>query len=236
MGEIGPIIGLTGGIATGKTTVSRMLVERGCRVIDADAVAREIVRPGEPALDEIRSRFGDGVIAPEGSLDRAALGDVDFSDPPARADLNAITHPRIGLRMLEHARSGADEGFAWQLYDAALIVENGLHHALAGLHAEAQPHQFMLAARLLHRVHEVHAAHVLQRAEEDVRAFVPDEGPDEAEPRHGTRAALRGWRVNEAIVGDLHPRRIHPLAGVGAGERCGRRDDVIELVEDVAGV
>jgi dephospho-CoA kinase len=89
------LIGVTGGIATGKSTVDRMLAAHGAVVIDADEVARDVVRPGEPALDEVIARFGRGVIRPDGSLDRARLGDIVFADPGARDDLERITHPRI---------------------------------------------------------------------------------------------------------------------------------------------
>src|SRR5690606_26607308 len=89
------LVGLTGGIGSGKSTVARLLADAGAVVIDADQVAREIVEPGEPALDEIRDRFGDGVIADDGTLDRAALAAVVFIDEAARRDLEAITHPRI---------------------------------------------------------------------------------------------------------------------------------------------
>jgi dephospho-CoA kinase len=89
------LIGVTGGIATGKSTVDRMLAAHGAAVIDADELARDVVRPGEPALDEVIARFGRGVIRADGSLDRARLGDIVFADPDAREDLERITHPRI---------------------------------------------------------------------------------------------------------------------------------------------
>jgi dephospho-CoA kinase len=89
------LIGVTGGIATGKSSVDRMLAAHGAAVIDADELARDVVRPGEPALDEVIARFGRGVIRADGSLDRARLGDIVFADPDAREDLERITHPRI---------------------------------------------------------------------------------------------------------------------------------------------
>ncbi len=92
MSNVPVIVGLTGGIASGKSTVSKMLRELGVHVIDADVVAREVVAPGSPGLDAIREAFGDGVFAVDGALDRAALGAIVFSDPEARARLNAITH------------------------------------------------------------------------------------------------------------------------------------------------
>jgi dephospho-CoA kinase len=95
------LIGVTGGIATGKSTVDRLLAARGAIVIDADELAREAVRPGERALDELAARFGPGVLLPDGSLDRARLGAIVFADPQARRDLERITHPRIAELMQE---------------------------------------------------------------------------------------------------------------------------------------
>ena len=89
------LIGLTGGIATGKSTVAAELARHGATVIDADALAREVVEPGQAALDEIAARFGGDVISPDGRLDRASLGSIVFADPDARRDLERITHPRV---------------------------------------------------------------------------------------------------------------------------------------------
>ncbi|MDQ4137416.1 MAG: dephospho-CoA kinase, partial [Actinomycetota bacterium] len=95
------ILGLTGGIAAGKSVVARRLNELGAVHVDADALAREVVEPGTPALEAIRRRFGDGVLAPDGSLDRPVLGAIVFSDADARADLNRITHPAVRRRSQE---------------------------------------------------------------------------------------------------------------------------------------
>jgi dephospho-CoA kinase len=89
------LIGLTGGIATGKSSVDRMLAARGARVIDADALAREAVLPGEPTLERVVERFGTKVLQPDGALDRRLLGEIVFADAQARHDLERITHPRI---------------------------------------------------------------------------------------------------------------------------------------------
>lgn len=127
------IVGLTGGIASGKSTVSAIFRELGAFVIDADEVARDVVRPGSEGLNEIVARFGKTVLREDGSLDREALGKVVFSDAAARQDLNMITHPRIGMEMMARAAQAGAEGHPFVIYDAALIVENGLHHALQGL-------------------------------------------------------------------------------------------------------
>lgn len=127
------IVGLTGGIASGKSTVAGIFEDFGVPVIDADVIAREIVEPGEPALDEIEETFGSAVIDEDGALDREALGSIVFGDDEARARLDAITHPRVAERMATRARDLSDEGHRWIIYDAALIVENDLHEWLDAL-------------------------------------------------------------------------------------------------------
>jgi dephospho-CoA kinase len=122
------ILGLTGGIAAGKSVVARRLAELGAVHVDADAIAREVVEPGTPALGEIRRRFGDAVIAPDGSLDRPALGAIVFSDADARADLNGITHPAVRRRSQElFAEAAAADPDAIVVYDVPLLVEGTRH-------------------------------------------------------------------------------------------------------------
>ncbi len=94
-------VGLTGGMGSGKSTVARLLVERGAALIDADAIAREVVEPGRPALAALVERFGESILTPEGTLDRPALASLAFADPEALSDLNAITHPAIAAEMAE---------------------------------------------------------------------------------------------------------------------------------------
>lgn len=118
------LIGLTGGIASGKSTVARRLRELGAVVVDADAVAREVVEPGTPALARIVETFGPRVIAADGSLDRAALGAIVFADPERRAALNAITHPAVLERSRElFASAGAADPDAVVVYDVPLLAE-----------------------------------------------------------------------------------------------------------------
>lgn len=93
------LVTLTGGIASGKSTVARMFRELGAEVVDADALAREVVQPGQPALEEIVAAFGREVLLPTGELDRRKLAQKVFSDPASRARLNTIVHPRVGERM-----------------------------------------------------------------------------------------------------------------------------------------
>ena len=94
-------VGLTGGIGAGKSMVAELLVDRGATLIDADRVAREVVAPDGPAYRPLVDRFGPSILADDGTLDRPALAAVAFADPKALADLNAITHPAIGLQMIE---------------------------------------------------------------------------------------------------------------------------------------
>ena len=116
-------LGLTGGIGSGKSTVSALLAAHGAVVIDYDRLAREIVEPGRPALTAIGARFGEGVIAPDGTLDRPALGAIVFGDAVALADLNGITHPAIRDLAAEREReAGAD---AIVVHDNPLLVEMG---------------------------------------------------------------------------------------------------------------
>jgi dephospho-CoA kinase len=117
-------VGLTGGIGAGKSEVSRRLADRGAVVLDADAVAREVVAPGTPGLAEITEAFGGAVLRPDGSLDRARLGEIVFSDPAARARLNAIVHPRVRERMAQLERAAA--GSAVVVQDIPLLAENNL--------------------------------------------------------------------------------------------------------------
>lgn len=122
------LVALTGGIASGKSTVARRLAEHGAVVVDADRVARDVVAPGEPALARIAETFGAGVIAPDGTLDRPALGAIVFADPDGRAKLNAITHPAVleRSRALFAAAAEADPD-AVVVYDIPLLVEAGRH-------------------------------------------------------------------------------------------------------------
>ncbi len=125
------VIALTGGIGSGKSTVARLLQDAGAIVIDADQVAREIVEPGEAALAEIVARFGEDVLTEAGALDRAGLAAVVFSDPSARQDLEAITHPRIGQRIATKFARVAEQETADGLarvvvLDHPLLVESGL--------------------------------------------------------------------------------------------------------------
>jgi dephospho-CoA kinase len=126
------IFGLTGGIASGKSTVSRMLRELGASVLDADAFAREVVEPGTPGLAAVVARFPN-VLTPEGRLDRAKLGARIFADPTERAALNAIIHPRVGQAFLEKLQALEAQGVERVIYDVPLLIENGLQGGMDGV-------------------------------------------------------------------------------------------------------
>ncbi|MEQ6917640.1 dephospho-CoA kinase [Halomonas aquatica] len=121
------IIGLTGGIASGKSTVARAFAALGIPWVDADEVAREIVAPGEPALDEIAEHFGNEVIAPDGSLDRRALRAIVFGDAAERRRLEAITHPRIRERLIAHLARLQAQAAPYVLLVSPLLFESGQH-------------------------------------------------------------------------------------------------------------
>ena len=120
------LVGLTGGIATGKSTVDTALRELGAHIIDADVLAREVVEPGEPALAEIVAEFGPGVLGPDGRLDRKALGAIVFADPDRRRKLEAMTHPRIRERFQQQIDALSAENFhGLVFFDAPVMIESG---------------------------------------------------------------------------------------------------------------
>ncbi|MDA8057986.1 MAG: dephospho-CoA kinase [Actinomycetota bacterium] len=104
------VIGLTGGIGSGKSTVARLLVEHGAALVDADQIAREVVEPGRPAHRALLQRFGTDIVTADGTIDRPALAARVFGDPVALADLNAITHPVIGAELLARRNAAAARG------------------------------------------------------------------------------------------------------------------------------
>lgn len=182
------LYGLTGGIATGKSTVARRFVELGMPLIDADVIAREVVAKGQPALDEIATRF-PGVVGADGTLDRAALGARIFANPVERAALDAITHPRIRQAVLEKSIALAESGAPRALYDAPLLIENRLHEGLAGVVLVVAPRDVQ-RQRLMARNH-------LSEAEADAR--IDSQMPLDAKRPFAT------WIIDNA--GDLEATR-----------------------------
>ncbi|HWC68706.1 MAG TPA: dephospho-CoA kinase [Acidimicrobiales bacterium] len=117
------LVGLTGGIGSGKSTVSELLAARGAVIVDADAITRELQQPGQPVLDAIVERFGPGVLLPDGHLDRAALAAIVFPDPDALRDLNAIVHPAVGAEIARRIAAEQDTDHVVVL-DIPLLAEN----------------------------------------------------------------------------------------------------------------
>lgn len=117
-------VGLTGGIGAGKSEVSRLLVEHGAVLIDADRIAREVVAPGTPGLAAVVEAFGEDVLTDDGSLDRPKLGSIVFADPDRLAVLNSIVHPLVGARSRELEEAATED--AVLVHDVPLLTENGL--------------------------------------------------------------------------------------------------------------
>jgi dephospho-CoA kinase len=144
------VVGLTGGIATGKSTFSAALRARGVPVIDADALARAVVAPGTPALAELARTFGPDVVAADGGLDRKRMGALAFADPTARRRLEAITHPAIRRAMVEETARLSLAGHPIAFYDAPLLYEVGLDallDAVVVVYAPAEAQRARLIAR-----------------------------------------------------------------------------------------
>src|SRR5918995_4870863 len=126
------VVGLTGGIGSGKSTVSALLAAKGAVVVDADAVTRGLQQPGTPVFAAMVERFGPGIVAGDGTLDRAAVADIVFTDPQALRDLNDIVHPAVGAGIAERmaALAGTDEVV---ILDVPLMVESTRGYPVAGL-------------------------------------------------------------------------------------------------------
>jgi dephospho-CoA kinase len=117
------IVGLTGGIGSGKSTVAKLLSELGAVVVDADAIVHELQAPGSPVLAELTEAFGSGILDSSGALDRAALGSIVFDDAEARARLGAIVHPKVGAEMARRVASAREAGTKIIVLDIPLLFE-----------------------------------------------------------------------------------------------------------------
>jgi dephospho-CoA kinase len=210
------LFGLTGGIASGKSTVAARLRSHGVPVIDADVVAREVVAPGTPGLKAVVDAFGAKVLAPDGALDRKAMAAIVFADADRRRELNAIIHPLISRRTMERAADLSGQGEGLACYEAALLIENGVADAFRPLVVVACSEEDQIA-RIVARDGATREEALLRiRAqrplEEKVRAadFVIDTTGPVDESRRRTDATL------EAICDrlELDPRR-YPLRGPG---------------------
>lgn len=175
-------IGLTGGIGAGKSTVARLLAEHGAIVVDADALAREVVAPGTEGLRAVVDHFGEAVLREDGSLDRPALARIVFDDPEQRKALEGITHPRIGARTKELFDSAGEDDLV--VHDVPLLVEldmAGLYEAVIVVEAPDDVRLDRLEGRGLGRREAVERIRS-QAAPEQRRAvatIVIDNGGDE---------------------------------------------------------
>jgi len=201
------LVGLTGSIATGKSTVSRMFAPLGARVLDADLLAREVVMPGQPAYLKIVEEFGQGVVQDDGTLDRKALGAIVFAEPALRKRLEEITHPAIAARqqrILSVLEEEALEGIV--IWDVALLFETGGVAKMDRVVVVATDPETELA-RLMARD---------GMAEADARARIASQMPvaEKAKRAHyvidnsGDRAHTEGQvkGVYEALLGELAAR------------------------------
>ena len=202
------LVGLTGGIATGKSTVSELFRRLGCEVIDADLLAREVVAPGEPALAEIAEEFGRDVLQPDGALDRKKLGAIVFGDAARRKRLEQITHPAIAQRFqrrLEELEARGFDGIV--LWDAPVMIESGGYKQMEKLVVVATD-EATQAARLCAR-DAIEAAEADRKIKSQMpvaeKAKLADYVIDNAGDRAATERQVR--EVHEALRRDLAARR-----------------------------
>ena len=203
------LVGLTGGIATGKSTVSEKFRRLGGLIIDADLLAREVVEPGEPALAEIAAEFGAGVLDQDGRLDRKALGAVVFADAGRRRLLEALTHPRIRERFAARLQTLGAEGFRGLVFfDAAVMIESGNYRNMDRLVVVIADETTQLA-RLMAR-DGIDRDEALRKIRSQMpladKAKLADYVIDNSGDRAATEAQARG--VYEALLADLAARRL----------------------------
>lgn len=195
------LVGLTGGIGSGKSTVGRMLAERGAVVFDADALARQALDPGTPGHEAAVERFGPEVLAPDGSIDRGALARLVFGDDRARRDLEAIVHPEV-FRLLNEGLEPYRGTDRVAVFEAPLLVETGFHEACDVLVVVVAPED----ARVARVVAEG------RLSEPEARTRMRAQAPDEDKERladvvirnEGDLDALR--RAVDGLWGDLEAR------------------------------
>lgn len=165
------LVGLTGGIGSGKSTVSALLAERGAVVVDADAIVRDVQAPGTPVLAAVVERFGPAVLAADGSLDRQALADVVFRDDDALRDLNALVHPAVGAEIARRLEGAAGTD-AVVVLDVPLLVESGRDDMAALVVVDVDPEVAVarVVAQRGMREEDVRARMARQASREDRRA------------------------------------------------------------------
>ena len=196
------VVGLTGGIGSGKSTVADLLVARGAVLIDADRIAREVVEPGGRAYQGVVDRFGPGVVAADGTIDRPALAAIVFNDEQARKDLNAITHPAVGAVMAERMAAEAATDRVVVL-DIPLLAEGGRdRYALAGILVVDTPIETAIARLTGQReMDEADArARIAAQATREERRAIADVVIDNSGTREELEAEVeRAWQWIEQL-------------------------------------
>jgi dephospho-CoA kinase len=180
-------VGLTGGIGAGKSTVSALLSELGAVVVDADAIVHELQAPGQPVLAAMVERFGEGILLPDGRLDRQAVADLVFGDGDARADLNKIVHPAVGEEIARRLAAEAETDHV-VILDVPLLVESGRKDMAAVIVVDVDPD--VAVARLVEQrgmSEEDARARIARQASREERLATADHVID----NHGDRDALR---------------------------------------------
>ena len=195
------MVGLTGGIGSGKSTVASILAKRGAVVIDADAIARMVVEPGMPALDALAEVFGAEILKPDGSLDRAALAERAFVNDETRKQLEAITHPAIGKEFLEQVAAAPQGGIV--VHDVPLLVESKRGFEYGAVIVVEAPIELRLARLVARGVARADAERriALQASDEERRAvatWVVDNSGDLA---HLERQVAEIWPELERRAG-----------------------------------
>ncbi|WP_163542316.1 dephospho-CoA kinase [Occultella kanbiaonis] len=213
-------LGLTGGIAAGKSTIAAVLTDLGGHLIDADAIAREVLEPGAPGLRAVVEAFGDGVLTADGTLDRPALGRVIFGDDAARARLNAIVHPLVGAGTKARVQGLPPDAIV--VHDVPLIVENGLgadyHLVLVVGASEDARLDRLIADRGM--TPEDARARIAAQADDQARRRLADEWIDNERDPGEVRAAVE----------QLWQRRIAPYArNLAAGAVAARSGPAVLL-------
>jgi dephospho-CoA kinase len=194
-----PVVGLTGGIASGKSTVAAMLAEAGAAIVDADRIAHEVVRRDRPAWQEVVRRFGEGILRPDGEIDRGRLGSLVFADPEARRDLERIVHPRVFQEMLAAVeRLGREATARLIVCDIPLLFESGLQRWFPAVILVAVPEPLQME-RLMARDGltledaraRVQAQMPIERKRTLASHIVDNSGPLEATRRQVERLLVR---------------------------------------------
>lgn len=207
----GRLIGLTGGIASGKSTVGRLLRELGAAVIDADEVARVVVEPGRAAYHQLIAAFGEQILAPKPdsglpAIDRGKLAARVFSDPAARARLNAITHPEIGAESARRMQERLAEGAALVVYEATLLVENQSYLGFDGLLVVDVPEELQVARAVTRGLSREQAearlrSQTSRQARRGAANWIVENSGDEAALRQRVTALYP-----ELVAGEIPPR------------------------------